>query len=200
MATQAFDRANTSLQSGRMFLTPSSPEAHSSLEQVAHQLQTAGLLGETDPSAANRYRIGAGLFDLVAFTGCAVQLGADLNLPPALEVQLEGPFATPQRRSGRNARPPRCPICSKALADWEQQLRSSPNAARLEEAEEHLRCDACNAQEPGWTWNWGRHAGYGSLFVALEPIFPGEGRPLPKLFTVLEAVGIGPWRHFYVHD
>lgn len=200
MATQAFDHATARLHSGRMFLTPSAPTARAPLQRLAHELRAAGLLGEARAGAANRYQAGAGLFELIAFTGCAVQLGPETNLPPALEIQLEGPFAIPQRRSGRNARAPRCPVCGKALANWRQQLCDSTSVGQPADSEDSLRCEACSALEPGWAWNWGRHAGYGSLFVALEPVFPGEGQPLPKLFVVLEAIGIGRWHHFYVQE
>jgi len=199
MAHPSYQRAAPSLHNGRLLLTPDNPGAQAPRERLMRTLQEAGLLGAALPGAAAAYSSGPRLFELIAFTGCAVQLnGADEDAGP--RVQVEGPFSTPTRRSGRNARPPRCPRCRRPLADWVQQLNVARADTPQHDAAERLRCRSCDTEAPAWTWAWGRHAGYGSIFVSLEPVFPGEGRPLPTLFNVLEAIELGPWHHFYVQD
>jgi hypothetical protein len=200
MAEQAFPRAGTSLHNGRLLLTPDNPGAQVPRERLARRLQEAGLLGTAQADTPGTYSTGPHLFELVAFTGCAVQLD-DGGAGAGIQVRLEGPFSTPTRRSGRNARPPRCPQCRRPLLRWAQQLDAAgADGVHGNSTEERLRCEACDTEAPAWSWDWGRHAGYGSLFVALEPVFPGEGRPLPKLFRALDTLEVGPWRHFYVQD
>lgn len=196
MTHAAFEHARVSLHPGRMLLTPTNPMAQTPLEPLSQQLQGLGLLGTVLNAKDHRYRSGPYLFELVAFTGCAVQLDTNATASAGLEVQIQGPFTTPQRRSGRNTRPPRCPHCRRPLANWQAQREGSERTADPE-CIERLSCEGCGLQRPGWAWNWGRHAGYGRVFICLEPIFPGEARPLPRLLNGLETLGLGPWHHFY---
>ena len=63
-----------------------------------------------------------------------------------------------------------------------------------------LRCHSCGLIGPAWEWNWRRQAGFGRIFLIIEEVFPGEGQPLPGLLAALNALGVGPWQHFYVQD
>jgi hypothetical protein len=63
-----------------------------------------------------------------------------------------------------------------------------------------LHCDSCGAINPAWAWQWGHHAGAGSFFVIIQPVFPGEGQPLPPLLEALGRANTGPWHHFFVQE
>jgi len=186
----------TSLHNGSLLLTPIDADARPSIAELEQQLRRAGLVDAPLSAGSHRYGSGARFFDLVAFTGCAVQLNTSPDASDGLQVRFEGPFDTPQLRSGRNSRPPRCPHCQRPLSEWRDDY--SRVAAADAAVGERLRCRSCGASSAVWTWQWGRHAGAGSIFVNIEPVFPGEGQPLPPLFEALDLLEVGPWRHFYV--
>lgn len=186
------------LSVGSLVLTPDAPDARPALATVLRRLQTAGLVGTEISTGKHRYRFGDRLFDLIAFTGCAVQLPSATDNGHGLEVRLEGPFSAPLLRVGRNSRPPRCPDCRSPLADW--RAKAHPITAAQTPVTHQLQCSNCNAANPAWAWQWGRHGGAGSFFVEVEPVFPGEGQPLPLLFETLSDIDVGPWHHFYVQE
>jgi hypothetical protein len=188
----------TVLHTGRLLLTPDALHARPPVARLLNCLQTAGLVGDPLSAAGDRFHCGDRLFDLIGFTGCAVQLPSTTDTENGLEVRLEGPFAAPQLRVGRNSRPPRCPNCQRPLADW--RARAYPNGIDKQPVSAHLRCRNCEAENPAWAWQWGRHAGAGSFFVIVEPVFPGEAQPLPSLFEALKRADVGPWHHFYIQD
>jgi hypothetical protein len=195
----AFETAPAApLSVGSLLLTPQAPRARPPLETVLHCLQTAGLIGPSLSTENHRYRFGDHLFDLIAFTGCAVQLPAATDTGNGLEVRLEGPFRTPQLRIGRNSRPPRCPECQRPLSGWSS--KAGLTAVRQAAGMDSLHCNDCHAANPAWAWQWGRHAGAGSFFVVVAPVFPGEGQPLPPLLEALSRTDVGPWHHFYVQE
>lgn len=168
--------------------------AAASLQSLEAQLLDGGLIVSTSATSGARFAPGARVFEYLGFTGCAVQLdqGADSE---TLEIAFEGPFAAPQRRLGRNSRPPRCAQCRRPLAAWREQLDQGDSGMQSV-----LRCVNCGLETPSWSWSWGRHGGFGRVFINLEPVFPGEGRPLPAFFALLEQMQLGPWRYFFVQD
>lgn len=199
MSADGIDRARRCprLHSGRLLLTPEDPMARASLSGLSAVLREGGLIEAAPSTAPMRHGPGERLFEYIGFTGCAVQLDQAPGGSQRLAIALEGPFETLRFRSGRNSRPPRCPACQAALSNWRQQLDTGASA---DQACRTLSCTRCGAHSPGWQWDWGRHAGCGRLFVDIEPVFPGEGRPLPALFTLLKRMEIGAWRYFYVQD
>lgn len=191
------------LHNGRLLLTPENPMATAGLSRLSAVLHEGGLIEAAPPAKPMRFGPGERLFEYIGFTGCAVQLDQAPGSPHAFAMSLEGPFEVPRLRSGRNSRPPRCPECRNAVSSWRQQLDTgagTSSGANIDHACCTLSCTSCRARSPGWQWNWGRQAGFGRLFIGIEPVFPGEGRPLPALFSLLEGVEIGAWRYFYVQD
>ena len=184
---------------GRLLLTPENPMATVGLSSLSTVLHEGGLIEAATTTEPMRFEPGERLFEYIGFTGCAVQLDQAPGNPQQLAIGLDGPCQAPQFRGGRNSRPPRCPACQAALSNWRQPLDANTGASAVH-ACRTLSCTSCGTNAPGWHWNWGRHAGYGRLFIGIEPVFPGEGRPLPALFTLLERVEIGAWRYFYVQD
>jgi hypothetical protein len=187
--------ASRPLHTGRLVLTPSNPAAGVDQAALADCLQTAGLIGAPVPRAAHAFETGEQFLQLIAFTGCAVHLDTAARTDGGTfqHVALRGPYVQPRLLYGRNSRPPRCPCCGRPLADWrarvEQWRADAPGM---------LECPSCGATTSPGDWNWRQHAGFGRSFVCIEEVFPGEGSPLPPLFTALERLGVGRWRHFYV--
>lgn len=194
MINSSFPTANQRLHNGRLLLTPEDPIAAASAQCLEAILRGGSLIASASADNAMHFAPGARLFEYVGFTGCAVRLdqGTDSE---GLEITFEGPFDAPQPRLGRNTRPPRCAQCRQPLAAWREQLDLASDGMRSK-----LHCTHCDAEGPGCCWSWGRHGGFGRLFIALEPVFPGEGRPLPAFFTLLEQTQLGPWRYFFVQD
>ncbi len=194
MVNRSFPVADLRLHNGRLLLTPEDPMAAAPIEHLEARLRDGRLIGSALPSSAMRFTPGARVFDYLGFTGCAVQFDQDQD-NERLVIALEGPSTAPQLRLGRNTRPPRCPQCQQPLPTWHDQLNPSFNSERP-----LLACSHCTAEAPGCYWSWGRHGGFGRLFVTVEPVFPGEARPLPACFALLEQLRLGPWRYFFVQD
>lgn len=195
MITAAIPAPDLRLHNGRLLLTPEDPVAVAPSESLSARLFEGGLIARASAASAARFAPGERLFEYIGFTGCAVQLGQGPDNAVGLAIEIEGPFDAPRLRRGRNTRPPRCAQCRHPLAAWKEQIDQTSHGEWP-----MLHCTGCGADAPGWRWNWGRHGGAGRLFVNLEPVFPGEGRPLPALFTLLEQIDLGPWRYFYVQD
>ena len=194
------------LHTGRLVLTPENAAAMVPADALADRLRRLGLIAGALPGAGDAFAPGDAFLELIAFTGCAVQLDqASADPDPAgtapaghrgqSHVRLPEPTSKPGLITGRNTRPPRCPACGQGLKDWREQLLAWPGAGPAS-----LVCGHCGADAPAWRWRWGRHGGSGRSFVCIEGVFPGEASPLPALLDALAALGAGPWRAFYIQD
>lgn len=190
-----FPSAIRTLHTGRLLLTPTDPEALVPIDLLRGTLTGLGLLGAPRPGEPLAFAPGEGLWQLIGFSGCAVQLPVAGDGEIRLHLRLYGPYDAPVLRHGRNSRPPRCPACGRPLADWRRLVDAAQDAPAPS-----LVCADCGATAPAWRWHWGTRAGCGRVFVSCEEVFPGEGQPLPRLLQVLADLGIGPWRHFHIQD
>lgn len=189
------------LQTGQLVLVPDDAQRSPARAALVRALQDAGLIEAPMAQDGKSFLSGPELFALIAFTGCAVTLDTSETATPGLEVSIEGPLEKPQLRTGRNTRPPRCPDCGAPARNWRSQLsRAGQTEAGLglDAALRRMHCANCGASATSCSWRWGRHAGCGSCFVSLTPVFPGEGQPLPAIFAVLDALDSGTWHHFYL--
>lgn len=185
------------LHTGRLILTPRDVTAQVDCERLAARLGSIGLIGSPLSERSNAFETGERFLDLVAFTGCAVQLDtrASAASDQFTHVSLHGPHPEPRLLYGRNSRPPRCPECAKGLKTWRNQVaQAQPGKAP------RLCCEHCQTVAPAWQWSWGQHAGVGRSFVHIEEVFPGEASPLSTLLEALGQLGVGEWRYFYVQD
>jgi hypothetical protein len=184
------------LHSGRLILTPTDPWAAPTPQQILTTARETGLIGPALPEH-DGFVVGPRFLDLVAFTGCAVQL--DLEPPargaPFCHIRISTPTPSPRLLAGRNTRPPQCPVCRRPLREWQAQAAGWDSAAIP-----MLICGACGSRTHAWEWRWREQAGFGRVFLLIEEVFPSEGTPLPGLLRSLEALGVGPWLWFYVQD
>ncbi|KAA6182693.1 hypothetical protein F2Q65_17490 [Thiohalocapsa marina] len=180
------------LHTGRLVLVPRDAEAVVDVQRLLQRLGAAGFIAEPLPEPPGAHAAGAHFLQMLAFTGCAVHLNTKPGAqgPAGTHIRVLGPYPQPQLMYGRNSRPPGCPACGKALADWREQVGGS----RL------LRCDACNHSAPAWQWKWRRQAGCGRILICVEDVFPGEATPLPPLLDALRAASGGEWQYFYIQD
>ncbi len=176
------------------------------VRDLVRALDAAGLLDKERPLGAVSFAPGQRFFEYMAFTGCAVQFGSAATATPALSITIEGPFDRPRLRYGSNSRAPRCPTCRQPLSSWQAQCFGSLGTGT--DRDLVLSCSSCGSQAAAQDWSWGRHAGVGRIFIAISPVFPGEGRPLPALLSLLEHRAcrpeasppspVAPWRYFYL--
>jgi hypothetical protein len=181
-----------------MLLTPTDPFRRVDMTALRQAMRQGGLIGDDLPGVEGGFLVGERFLELITFAGCSVRLELappDAGSGPFCHVRFLGPFDPPVLMQGRNTRPPRCPACRAPARDWHEVLVESPKrAAPL------LHCPACGARQPPWLWDWKGTAGYGSCFVAIEEVFPGEATPTPGLYATLKGVTASPWRHFCVQD
>ncbi len=195
-----------SIHNGRLVLAPrdpawapnpSAPNPNALTTALAAALAAAGLLGPALGPGADAYAAGPGFLELVAFTGCAVQVAVTPDVGgdrPFCHIRVVGPWAEPRLLCGRNTRPPRCPACRAQLRDWRYALGATPRATGP------LPCPACGGPAAASAWDWKDTGGWARLSVWIEEVFPGEATPTDALMALLgEATGT-PWRHFYIQD
>lgn len=207
------------LHTGRLLLTPQDPQQAPTLARIRERLIRLRFLGEALPPLAehgtgraalaeaeprpaagetSRFAPGPGFFDVMAFTGCAVQLvsPAAPAAAPSCHIVLEPPSPGTRFFHGRNSRPPRCPACRRTNPEWRAQV----NAWSADE-EPELHCPSCDQTSTAWSWDWRGHAGFGRLVVRIEDVFPGEATPLPRLLETLAEASDGlDWHWFTVQD
>lgn len=189
------------VHTGRLVLTPRDPNAPVDPERLEAALRAEGLIASSIADDTHAFEIGERFLELIAYTGCAVQLDTDASRggKSMTHIRLHGPYVAPCLLSGRNTRPPRCPECGKGLAAWREQLPLQRSGSPQRWSRE-LHCGQCGTSAPNWRWDWGRHGGVGRCFVFVEEVFPGEAAPLPGFFDALRPVGAGEWRYFYLQD
>lgn len=196
----AFRPAHSAVHTGRLVLTPRDPTARVDPGQLESALLAVGLIASSASGRSDAFEIGDRFLQLIAYTGCAVQLDAEAGAgKPRTLVLLIGPYAAPHLLCGRNTRPPRCPECGKGLAAWREQSAQQRIQSHQGRPEE-LRCGHCGTWAPTWRWSWGQHGGAGRCFVFVEEVFPGEAAPMPGLFDALRPLGAGEWQYFYLQD
>jgi len=197
--------ADMSNHTGRLVLVPRDPRCAPDRNALTRALTAVGLLGPplTPPQGrsskadGDAYAVGQAFLQLVAFTGCAVQVAVAPESAadrPFCHIHIVGPAPETEVLIGRNTRPPRCPACRTPLRDWRETM--GPRAR----AEKSLVCTACGSSSPIYAWDWKESGGCARLWLKLEEIFPGEAMPTDTLMQHLAEVTGNPWRHFYIQD
>lgn len=186
------------LHTGRLVLTPVDAQAAPDPKTLRQAIADGALAGEPLRNGTDGFSVGDRFLQLVAFTGCAVQLAPEPERGAAhgfCHIRVDGPFPRPQLRAGRNSRPPRCAVCGKPLQEWREQA-----STWLPSVSPALGCRSCKHTSPAWDWDWRQQAGLGRIFLCIEEVFPGEAAPLPGLLELLAQTAVGPWGFFYVQD
>ena len=185
------------VHTGRLILTPTTPDHPLEPAGLLNTLRKGGLIGAPLQGIEQGYLVGERFLNLITFAGCSVQLA--LTPPedgsPFCHIILDGPHQTPCLLWGRNTRPPRCPACEAPCKDWRPQVDEWVSGSAP-----GLTCGQCGATAELGSWNWRENAGFGRLFLRVEEVFPGEAVPTPALMSLLEQASGTGWRHFYVQD
>lgn len=185
---------------GRLVLAPREPHCAPDRAVLIRALAAAGLLGSPLTPAGDAYAVGDAFLHLVAFTGCAVQMEVDPRPESGrtfCHIRFVGPFEEPVILTGRNTRPPRCPVCRYPLRDWRDVLPCSTSIAKQADP---LPCPACATLSPACAWDWKESGGCARLALFVEEVFPGEATPTDALMRVLAEVTQTSWRHFFIQD
>jgi len=182
------------LHTGRLLLFPEEARHLPETTALVRALSAGGLLGAalTVAPPARAFARGPRFFELIGFTGCAVQLDGG-GAVPAVHLRLDPPTAAPRGFFGRNTRPPRCPHCRRPARDWAER-------AATWSAEPRLACAVCGHEASAWTWDWRHDAGFARLALAVEEVFPGEAQPLPALLHLLRDSDGHDWRWCAIQD
>jgi hypothetical protein len=181
---------------GRLVLAPMDSNLAPDRTLLTDALAREGFLGPALGPGLDTYAVGENFLQLVAFTGCAVQV--EINPEgapdrPFCHVRIAGPYPAPLTLVGRNTRPPRCPACRARLGDWRRLLDHSAFGRGVS-------CPACARRSPLYTWDWKETGGFARLSVWVEEVFPGEAAPTDALMQLLARATGSAWRHFYVQD
>jgi hypothetical protein len=179
------------MTNGSLILHPKNPAGNPAPATglICH-LGAVGLLGDPLEPENRVFRVGSRFLQLISFLGCSPYLQLD---PPKdgsdnfCHIVVHGPFETPRLLYGEGVHPPRCPGCGAALKGWKEGVDS-----------DLIRCGACGTNHSPGQIAWGKHAGYGCLFVEIRNIFPGEAIPVAELMSALQDLGLGEWGHFYL--
>jgi len=185
-------------QTGRLLLTPLSPQRTPPPAAVLDYLREADFIGRSLDAAEETFVVGERFLQLITFMGCSphIELEPPADGGPFCHVRLIGPLPQPQLLQGENTQPPRCAQCRGRLTQWREGL---PDWCADPEGAE-IRCPRCGHRQTPVELGWRRHAGFGRLFVAVEDIFPGEAVPVPSFLKGLERATEVGWDYFYIRE
>lgn len=186
-------------RTGRLVLTPENPESRPPIREIGALLKEIGLLGEPlDGSGAAGYLVGADFLRLISFMGCSphIELTPPANGGSFCHLRLLGPHAEPQLLQGPDSRAPGCGNCGTRVPDWRNSLGSWCQTPLLPV----FTCPTCGTTQRPLDLAWRQGAGWGSFFVCVEDIFPGEAVPVPSLLRTLERASGVAWRYFFHRD
>jgi len=136
-----------------------------------------------------RFLTGERFLQLISFVGCSTNVclaPKTSNDSGFCHLTIRGPFQKPQLFMGENCRPPRCSACQKTASNWKENID-----------DQALKCAQCGNITRLEDISWGRHAGYGRIFIEINNIFPGEAQPVPDLLASLGRVTGTDWSYFF---
>jgi hypothetical protein len=158
-------------------------------ESLINTLRSIGLLGASLDHREKTFLTGDRFLQLISFVGCSTNV---CLTPKGSEdgefcsLNIKGPLNQPLLVWSKNCRPPRCQACKSPIDDWKEQLDNQT-----------LKCSQCKEESLLDSISWGRHGGYGCIFIEINNIFPGEARPMHNLLISLGKVTGTEWSYFY---
>ncbi|MCK9531077.1 MAG: hypothetical protein M0R77_11040 [Gammaproteobacteria bacterium] len=177
----------------QLVLLPRDPNAAPNHTPLVRCLADIDFLGDPMPEM-NFYRPGEDFLFLLTFLGCSpvVSLGEPGVTADFCRIEVPAPSQTPHFFAGTNVKPPRCGKCSHRFEDWHGRV-----ATWQQTGDDACTCPTCGRVQTLPALGWRQSAGFGRSPVRVWGIFEGEAVPGEKLLGALEALGGGPWTHFY---
>ena len=178
------------MNTGSLLLHPASAPSHVDPGRTLDLLRELCFIAEPLQGDGNAYLIGAGFLQLITFMGCSPHIEVE---PPAdggmnfCHVELHW-MASPRLMFGANTRPPRCPVCRKAMNTPASSVASATR----------LHCPHCGSDCTVESLLWRRDAGFADCFIEVHSVFPGEAVPTEGLLRRLQSLGGGDWGYFYL--
>ena len=180
---------------GKLLFHPPQESPVPDPERLADLLQASGLIAQPIAGRNHAYYAGDRFLQLITFLGCSPFVHTEPQSEDDEDfchVIISGPYRQPRFRQGRNTRPPRCPACLKTLSNWETLLPDSSSNSRAS-------CPECGNEISFQQLDWRKNAGFGSLFIEVCSIFPGEAIPSTELIKLLAGDG-DDWGYFYLQE
>jgi len=141
----------------------------------------------------NHYLPGDNFLSLLTFLGCS----PNINLTPTPEqthcfVSLVGPTENPACLGYTNTCNPKCPNCTKRIANWK--------TANWQQTGELCQCDKCGTQVSYAKLNWKQECGFARCGFEIAHIYPHEVVPTDQfLEALLEKTGM-EWLYCYANN
>jgi hypothetical protein len=191
----------------KLLLHPKDAGLRIPVDVLAEQLQAIGLIGAAIPLATGEfYPTGMQFLQLVTFLGCSPAIELD---PPRNPEQLESAsqrgafchvfidcYAQARFRHDPHMLAPRCPHCSKPLANWVALVI----AAHDKPAPAQWSCACCGHYGDFSMLQFRKDAAYASCWVEIRGIYPSEAVPGDALWLCLRNLGGVDWRAIYLQE
>jgi hypothetical protein len=181
------------MSTGKLILFSGNTEQlRSELRPLIDALREIQLIGEPLDLDKGLFLTGELFLQHISFVGCSTNVcltpKPDSN-GEFCHIAIKGPFDRPRLIWDSNCRPPRCPACKKPMANWQSHLDLS-----------RLTCPHCNRESQLEEFAWRRQAGYGTIFIEISNIFPGEARPVHGLLEKLNQLTETQWGYFFMQS
>ena len=145
------------------------------------------------PYEKNHYLPGEHFLSLLTFLGCS----PNINLTPTPDqahcfVSLLSPTEDPQCLGYTNTCNPKCPNCTKRIANWKTDNWQKTGAS--------CQCDKCGTQLTYAELNWKQECGFARCGFEIAHIHPHEAVPTDQLLEALEEKTRAEWLYCYTNN
>jgi len=145
------------------------------------------------PHSENHYLPSERFLSLLTFLGCS----PNINLTPTPDqthcfVSFLSPTAKPQCLGYTNTCKPKCPNCTKRIANWKTDNWQKTGAS--------CQCDKCGTQVTYAELNWKQECGFARCGFEIAHIYPHEAVPTDQLLEILREKTGANWLYCYANN
>jgi len=152
----------------------------------------------TEAQDTNHYLPGERFLSLITFLGCS----PNVNLFPVdgenhCFISFIEPTEFPSCVGYTKTANPKCPNCTKRIADWkisDWQLPGEILPGKL------CYCDKCQVQTPYTELNWKHECGFARCGFVVNHIYPHEALPTDQLLDLLKQAAGFEWDYSYANN